>query len=340
MKLSVVGRVTVVALYIHLGILALTLVLLMAPFASEAQQAGKVSRIGVLSGSWPPPRPDPCLDRLRQGFADLGHVEGRTYVLEPKWAEGLVNSYPRLAADLVRLNVDVIVSFTSPGHPAAKQATSTIPIVMASGALPVERGLVSSLARPGGNITGFATITREIFGKRLQLFREAIPLATRVAVLRLEDALQDLFVTTLQSAARQLGVRLQVLTVRRPEDLPGAFQAAVRDGAQGIMTTQGPFFARTLEKTAELALRHRLPSFSGEEQAAPAGILMSYGPRILETCYGAARFVDRILKGARPGDLPVEQPTTFTMRLNLKTAKALGLTLPSSLLLQAGQVIE
>ena len=312
---------------------------LVVPLAAAAQQTAKVPRIGVLSGSFSRDD-DPCLDRLRRGFAELGYIEGRTLVLEPRWSGGRAEPFTQLATELVRLNVDAIISLTSLAHPAVRQATSAIPIVMAVSSFPVEVGLIASLARPGNNVTGIATFTGELFGKRVQLLREAVPGVSRLAVLRLDGGTQEQYVKALEDASAQLGIRLQFMTVRKPVDLGDAFEKAVRGGAQAIMTSQGPLFGRTLAKTAELALRHRLPSFSGEDRAVDAGILMSYGPALLDGCQRAAVYVDRILKGARPADLPVEQPTKFELVLNLKTAKALGLTIPPSLLLRADRVIE
>jgi putative ABC transport system substrate-binding protein len=310
-----------------------------APIAAEAQPAGKLPRIGVLSGNVS--GRDGCLDAFRRGLNELGHVEGRTHSLEVRWSGGQDEAFPRLSAELVHLNVDVIVSFTIAASPIAKQATSTIPIVMASSAYPVELGLVASLARPGGNVTGLTSVTGEIVAKRLQLLKETVPSASRVAVLRVPGRGQDLFVSHFEAAAGKLQIRLHVIELQQPQDLPEAFQTAIRNGAQAIMSTQGPFFSLHRRLFAELALKHRLPSMSGEAAAPDAGALMFYGPSIARAgCHRAASYVDRILKGAKPADLPVEQPTKFEFVINLKTAKALGLTIPPSLVLRADQVIE
>ena len=311
--------------------------LLAAPLAAEAQPARKVARIGVLSGTGP--SFDHCTRALRRGLEGLGHVEGQTYQLEIGWAEGDVRAFPRLVADLLRRRVDII-AVTSLAMEAAKAATTTIPLVMTSSSYPVERRLIASLARPGGNVTGLATHTGELMAKRVQILKEALPAAGRVAVLRLPGSINDLMLRDIEAASRQLGLRPQVIEIRRTEDLPDAFQEAFRGGAQAVMTTQGPFFAVNGPQIAELALKHRLPSFTGEPGATEAGMLMFHGPHIWEGCERAAIFVDRILKGAKPADLPVEQPTKVELIINLKTAKALGLSIPPSLLARAAQVIE
>jgi putative ABC transport system substrate-binding protein len=317
-----------------------TLALVAAPLAAEAQPATKIPRIGVLV-SGPPPGEHACVVALRQGLADLGYVEGRTHKLEIRWTEGRPEkTFPLLGAELVRLPVDVIVPVTSQGLPEAKEAIASVPVVMAASTHPVERHLVASYSRPGGNITGLATFTGEVFAKRVQLLAEAVPGVSHVGVLRLPGDQNDLIVRDLDTAARQLGLKLQVVEVQKPEDFPGAFQTLVRSRAQAIMTAQGPFFHRHLRLTAELALKHRLPSFSGEPTAAEAGILMSSGASIPASCHRAAYFVDRILKGAKPADLPLEQSTKLNLEINLKTAKALGLTIPPSVLARADEVIE
>jgi putative ABC transport system substrate-binding protein len=261
-------------------------------------------------------------------------------VLEVRWSEGRQEPFPRLAGDLVGLKVDLIVSFVSEAHHAVKQATATIPIVMATSTYPVEQGLVASLSRPGGNITGLALLTPELMAKRVQILKEAVPAVVRLAVIRQPGHRNDLILRDFETAAQQLGIKLQVVEVRRSEDLPGAFHAAVRGRAQAVMTTQGPFFSLHRARIGELALLHRLPSISGEEGAPTAGTLLFYGPRIQQGCERAGYYVDRILKGAMPAELPVEQPMKIEFAINLKTAKALGLTIPPSLLVRADRVIE
>jgi ABC-type uncharacterized transport system substrate-binding protein len=313
------------------------MLVIIAPLTAATQPVGRVARIGVLSGSGP--GVDYCTKALGDGLRVLGHVEGQTYHLEIAWSEGDVGAFRRLAADLLRRRVDVI-AVTSLAIEAAKEATTTIPLVMTSSSYPVERGLIASLARPGGNITGLATHTGELMAKRVQILKEAIPGTVRLAVLRLPGHINDLMIKDIEAASTQLGLRLQVVEVRRAEDLPRAFQAAAGGGAQAIMTTQGPFFALNRVQIADLALRHRLPSLTGEPGAAEAGMLMFYGPHISEGCQRAASYVDRILKGAKPGDLPVEQPTKIELVINSKTATALGITIPPSLQARADQVIQ
>ena len=225
------------------------------------------------------------------------------------------------------------MSAAAPAAEAVKKATTSIPIVLASSFYPVELGVIASLAHPGGNVTGVTHFAPELMAKRVQLLKEAVPKASRVAVLRLPWRVQDLVVRDMEAAARQLGVELQVIEVRTVEDLSAAFDAAQRDHAQAAMTTQGPFFNPNSTLIAQLALRHRLPSLSGEPTAPGAGALLFYGPDVFEGCQRAARYVDRILKGAKPSDLPVEQPTKIKLVVNLKTAKALGLKIAPSLLL-------
>ena len=314
--------------------------LLAAALGVAAQPARKIPSIGVLV-TGPPPGEHVCVLALRRGLEDVGYVEGRTHVLEVRWAEGRPEvTLPRFARELVALGVDVIVSVTSQGLVEAKPELTTVPVVMAASNYPVERGLVRSLGRPGGNITGMATFTSGMFEKRMQLLAEAVPGVSRVAVLRLPGEQNDFVVRDLEKSAQQLSLKLQVIEVQRPEDFPSAFAAAVRGSVQAIMTAQGPFFLQHIRKFADLALKHRLPSFSGEPTAAAAGVLMSAGASISASCYRAAMFVDRILKGAKPADLPVEQSTSIGLEINLKTAKVLGLKIPPSLLQRADQIIE
>ena len=308
--------------------------------AALAQPADKVARIGVLVVGAPPAENN-CVMALRRGLSDLGYTEGRTHMLELRWAETRPEeAFPRFAAELVRLHVDLIVTITSQGLTETKRAAATVPVVMAVSSYPVERGLIVSLARPGGNITGLATYTGELYTKRLQLLAEAVAGVSRVAVLRIEGDVHDLIARDLEAAARQLGLKLQLIKVKAGTDLPAAFEAAARAGAQAVMTAQAPFFWVHRRQIAELAMKHRLPSLSGETGAADAGTLMSHGPSIPESCRRAAAFVDRILKGMKPSELPVEQPTKFELVLNLKTARALGLTFPPALVLRADRVIE
>jgi putative ABC transport system substrate-binding protein len=314
---------------------------LVVPLVAEARQAGKAWRIGLLV-SGPPPSEHVCVLALRRGLHDLGYVEGQTYVFEIRSTQGAKaeEAFPRLGAELVELGVDVIVSVTGLGLVEAKTAMATVPVVMAVSEHPVERRLIASLGRPGGNITGLATFTDEMFSKRVQILAEALPGVSRIAVLRLPGTVNDLIVRDLETAARRLGLKLQVIEVQDAQDFPAAFLRAVRGHAQAIMTTQGPFFFQYRREIADLALKHKLPSFSGEPQAADAGFLMTAGASIPASCHRAATYVDRILKGAKPADLPVEQTTKFELVINLKTAKVLGLTIPQSVLVRADQIIE
>ena len=310
------------------------------PLGLEAQPTEKLRRIGLLV-TGPPPGEHVCVLALRQGLADLGYVEGQTDVLEIRWAEGRPEeTLPRFARELITLGVPVVVTLTSQGLVEAKSALAPVPVVMAASNYPVERGLVQSLSRPGGNITGMATFTGGMFEKRMQLLAEAVPRVSRVGVLRLPGDQNDFVVRDLERSARRLGVKLQTIEVQKAEDFPPAFGTAVRGGAQAIMTAQGPFFLQHIRQFADLALKHKLPSFSGEPTAADAGVLMSAGASISASCQRSAVFVDRILKGAKPADLPLEQSTTIGLEINLKTAKALGVTIPSSLLLRADKIIQ
>jgi len=248
--------------------------------------------------------------------------------------------FDRYVARLVKAGVDLIVSVSAQGLPEAKSAIASVPVVMAASSFPVERGLVASLAHPGGNITGMATFTGEMFAKRIQLLVEALPGVSRVAILRLPGAQNDVIVRDFETAARRFNLNLQILEVAKPDDFAVAFRTAARSGAQAIMTAQGPFFDAYSALTADLALKHRLPGFSGEPDAADAGMLLTHGASIPASCQRSALFVDRILKGAKPADLPVEQTTKFDLEINLKTAKALGVTIPHSLLLRADRIIE
>jgi putative ABC transport system substrate-binding protein len=313
-----------------LSLVTLILSLLAASLAAEAQLQPKIPRIGVVAGGFP--TDDACVEALRRGIHDLGYVEGQTHVLELRWSEGRVEPFPSLAADLVRLKMDLIVSTAAPAAEAVKKATASIPIVLASSFYPVEIGVIESLAHPGGNVTGVTHFTPELMAKRVQLLKEALPRLSRVAVLRLSGHIQDLVVRDMETAARQLGVELQVIEVRSVEDLTAAFDTAMKSRAQAVMSTQGPFFNLNSTVVAQLALKHRLPTLSGEPTTPGTGILLFYGPNVIEGCYRAAYYVDRILKGARPADLPVEQPTKIKVVINLKTARALRLMIPPSVL--------
>jgi putative ABC transport system substrate-binding protein len=281
------------------------------------------------------------VQRFRQALRDLGYVEGQTIALEVRWAENHPERWPDLATDLVGLPVDIIVAGDPAAALAAQHATSTIPIVMAVSSDPVRDGLVASLARPGGNITGLSIMVPELAGKRLELLREAMPSLSRVALLldagspNRHAQLHDH-----EAAARALGVQLLPLEVRGPGEFAGAFQAATQGHAQALIMVQGPLFGTHRARLAELALASRLPTMAGEVGYAKAGGLMDYGPNLPESWHRAATYVHKILNGANPADLPVEQPTKFELVLNLKTAQALGIRMPASLLLLADEVIQ
>jgi putative ABC transport system substrate-binding protein len=277
-------------------------------------------------------------EALRQGLRDLGYVEGKNFVFEYRYAEGRSERLPGLAADLVRLKVDLIIA---PGDVAkvAREATGTIPIVMMSSDDPVRAGYVASLARPGGNVTGVTFIFDELAGKRLELLKEAVPAITRVAVLWNPTHVDNEF-QEMQAAARTLGLQLQSLELRAPSDLDGAFQAASRGRAEALTVTPSRLTAFLRTRIVALAAKGRLPVISGWREFAEAGGLLTYGPNRSEGARRAAAYIDKILKGAKPADLPVEQPTRFELVVNLKTAKALGLTIPQSIMVRADQVIQ
>jgi putative ABC transport system substrate-binding protein len=316
---------------------------LAAPVAAETQQAARVPVIGVLAHGSRPASGGTFrhFEAFQRVLRELGYVEGRTIAFDVRWDDGKPDQNAMLAADLVRVRVDVILAATTPATLAARDVTRTIPIVMAaSGNDPVQLGLVASLARPGGNVTGMILQTHELPGKRLELLRAAAPGTTRIALIWHPSFASPELVKEHEGAAQSLGMRLQPLEVRAQGDLEGVFRMASRAGAQALMMTQGAFFTFHRKAIAELALRHRLPTISGETGYALAGGLMDYGPDIVESWGRAAFFVDKILKGTRAGDIPIEQPTKFDLVINLKTARSLGLTIPPSLLARADQTIE
>ncbi len=325
---------------VHLVRLAVAV--LVVPLAAEAQPAAKVPRIGLLSQA---SRSDPqMLGRLRafqQGLRELGYVEGQNVAIESRWAEGKWDRLPGFAAELVRLKVDVIVAAAPFAIQAAKQATATIPIVMAAVTDPVATGFVATLAHPGGNITGLSLMTLELVGKQLEILREIVPKVSRVAVLsNPANAGTAPQLRHAQDSARALGMRLQVLEARGPSKIDSAFAAMTREQVGAVIVLIDGMFLEQRTRIADLAATRRLPAVYGIKDHVEAGGLITYGASLLDSYRRAATFVDKILKGAKPGDLPVEQPTTFELVINLRTAKALGLTLPPSLLLRVDQVIE
>jgi putative ABC transport system substrate-binding protein len=314
--------------------------LLAAPLAAEAQQAGKVFRIGVLS-------PGPATgvgvpDLLRQSLRELGYVEGRNLAIEWRDSQGKSERFDALATELVRLKVDVIVATVPAATFAAKKATASIPIVMVNTPDPVQLNLVVSLGRPGGNVTGTTTLSTDLSIKQLELLKEAVPRAVRIGVLwNPSNPWHPLALKGVEPGARSLGVQLQTLKVRDPEEFENAFAAMTRERAGAVLVLADPmmFFQRT--RLADVVAKYRLPTMYGGTRAfVEAGGLMSYWANEADLYRRVGSYVDRILKGAKPGDLSIEQPTKFELVINLKTAKALGLTIPPSLLARADQVIE
>ena len=324
------------------GFLVAAGTLLAAPLVAEAQQAANVTRIGYLSHNLA--ASSHLRDAFLQGLRELGYVEGRNVVIEYRYAEGKPERLPALAAELVALKVDVIVTVSNTTALAAKQATRTVPIVFTAVANPVAAGIVTSLARPGGNLTGLASLGSELVGKRLELVKQAVPGVSRVAVLWLPGALgertEEDMRTGADVASRALGVRLQFVEARGPADFDRAFSDMTSARADALTLLPSNMFLREHSRLVDLAAKHRLPAVYTVKEYVDAGGLMSYGPNVADLFRRAATYVDRILKGAKPGDLPVEQPTKFELVINLKTARTLGLTIPPSVLSQADRIIE
>ncbi len=312
------------------------------PVAAEAQQAAKVARIGFLSG---------CLacgphlpEAFRQGLRDLRYVDGQNLVIEYRDAEGKLERLPALAAELVALKVDVILAAGEPHALAAKQATRTLPIVFVFAPDPVTSGLVTSLARPGGNVTGLSALTPELVGKRLELLTQVVPGVSRVAVLWQPGASGERtekdVLKGAEVAARALGVRLQFVEARGPADIDRAFSEMTRARAGALTVLSTPMFIIERRRLVDLAAKNRLPALYPTRDSVDAGGLVSYGPNLADSFRRAATYVDKILKGAKPADLPVEQPTKFELVINMKTAKALGLTIPPSVRERADHIVK
>jgi ABC-type uncharacterized transport system substrate-binding protein len=324
------------------AVVLLALALLTAPLAGQAQPGGKrIPRIGYLDGG--PLSPNSLrIEAFRQSLRELGYVEGRDIAIEWRSAEGKADRLAGLAAELVRLKVDVIITGGAGATRPATEATATIPIVMAQDSDPIESGFVSSLARPGGNVTGLSTLHPAVSVKRLDILKEVLPRLSRVAFFGTSTwggNAQGLRETEL--AARALGVTLQYLDVLGPKDFESAFRAAGKGQAEAVlMLAWGALLNPRRREIAELAVKSRLPTIYRERESVEAGGLMAYGPNIPDLFRRAAIYVDKILKGAKPADLPVEQPTKFELVINLKTAKSLGLTIPQSVLLRADEVIQ
>jgi ABC-type uncharacterized transport system substrate-binding protein len=320
---------------------SVTLGLFTAPLAAEAQQAGKVYRIGTLTVS-PADRASHFIKAFEERLRDLGYVKGSNVVYEHRFADGRTERLPELATEFVALSVDVIIAGNNASIAAARHATSTIPIVMTYGVDPVGVGFVASLARPGGNITGLtADVTADTWGKRLELVKEVVPRVSRVAVIWNPDfpGMPSAWKAT-EDAAATLGVRLQSVEVRRLEDFDPGFTAIASQHPGALLVLADPLVYTRRREIVATAARHRIPAVYAFREATDEGGLMSYGVNISALYRRAAYFVDRLFKGAKPADLPVEQPNKFELVLNLKTAKALGLTIPPSLLQRADEIIQ
>ncbi len=316
--------------------------LLLAPrFPAKAQQPKKIPLIGYVSGTGPN-NPGPEVEAFRQGLRDLGYIEGKNILLEYRYQEGKADRAPSLVAGLVQLKVDVLVLVTSPAIRAAKQATKTIPVIMVTTADPIATGLVDSLARPGGNITGLTRITRDLNGKRLELLKEVVPTTSRVGVLFQADSTTGaIHFKEYEIAARAFKIELQSLGVRGPNpDFDAAFRAAAKGRVSALITITNSLTNFYRKQIADLAIKNRLPSMYESSNYVEVGGLMSYSANDAESHRRAAIYVDKILKGTKPADLPVEQPTKFELVINLKTAKQIGLTIPQSVLFQADKVIK
>ena len=307
---------------------------------AEAQQPKKIPRIGYVSVSGDPKTPGRYVEAFRQGLQELGYVEGKNILVEYRYVEGKLDRYASIVAELVQLKVDILV--VTAAFTTAQQATKTIPIVMVTTVDLVAMGWIESLARPGGNITGLTRFTRELSGKRLELLKEAVPTISRVGVLWDANVTRPgIAVKEYEAAGPALKLQLQSLEVRGPNpDLEGAFQSAVKGRANALVTILNPLFNRYRKEIADLAIKNRLPSMNEASDYVEAGGLMSYSSNAAESFKRAAWYVDKILKGAKPADLPVEQPMKFEFVINLKTAKALNLTIPQSVLYRADRVIR
>jgi putative ABC transport system substrate-binding protein len=322
-------------------VLALWAMLFALSHCAQAQQSTKITRIGYLSGGFPSAGA-PRREAFKEGLRELGYVEGKNILIEYRYAEGKFDRLSVLAAELVRLKVDVVVTAGGGGATlAAKEATKTIPIVMAGDVDPVAQGSVTSLARPGGNVTGLSTLTPEISGKRLELLKEIVPKLSRVAVLGTSTSPTTArLLQEVEPVAGAFGVKLQFLDIRSAKDIETAFRAATKGRAEGILVLTGPVINVQRKQIADLAAKSRLPAIYPFPEYVDAGGLMSYSASIADLYRRAATFVDKILKGAKPADLPVEQPQKFEFIVNLKAAKQIGLTIPPNVLARADSVIR
>jgi putative ABC transport system substrate-binding protein len=310
--------------------------ILAAPFAATAQPSARLPRIGILANY-----EAPQWDGFRAGLRELGYVEGRTILIEWRWAEGRVDRYPAQASELVQAKVDLIVTSGTPAALAAKQATGSIPIVMAISTYPEKTGLAESLSHPGGNISGLSSAAPEVAGKRLQLLKQLAPRTVRIVVLgNAASAIDVLAFRETQAAAAALGLELQRIDARTPDEHAAAFAAVTASRADAMHVVGNPANFKNAQAIADFALRSRLPSSYEERAFALAGGLISYAASFPDLYFRAATYVDKILKGAKPGELPIQHPTKFELVVNLKTATALGLTIPPPLLLQADEVVS
>ena len=309
---------------------------------AQAQQPTKIPRIGYVSTNGDPSRPPSFVEAFGQGLRDLGYIEGKNIQVEYRYAEGKLDRVPGLITELVTLNVDALVLGTSTAIHAATKATNTIPIVMVTNSDPVAAGIVNSMARPGGNVTGLSTLGRDLSGKRLELFKEMVPGISRIGVLwHADGATAARSLKEYQAAALALKVQVQSLELRGASpDLYGAFKAATKDRVSALITDRAPVFNRYAKRIADLAIENRLPSMYSGNEYVEAGGLVSYATNNADQYRRAAWYVDKILKGANPAELPVEQPTKFELVINLKTAKQIGLTIPRHVLARADRVIK
>jgi putative ABC transport system substrate-binding protein len=322
-------------------IVTLTLSFLAAPLQVDAQPSARVATIGYLSIAGGAPGGAPLAESFRQGLQELGYIDGKTIAIVSRSAEGKPERLPALAAELVQLPVDLIFAQSGQVAEVVRDTTTTIPIVMVSGADPVAIGLVASLARPGGNITGLSLMSAELAGKRLQLLKEASGRLGRVAVLwNARDAVMTNIFSEIQTAAPTLGMTVQPLAVQVAEDIDSAIAALTQERPDALFMITDVLTSRYVRQVLEFAVQHQLPTMFQSSGPVAEGGLMSYAPSFTESYRRAAYYVDRILKGAKPGDLPVEQPMKFELVVNLKTAKALGITIPPTLLMLADKVIE
>jgi putative tryptophan/tyrosine transport system substrate-binding protein len=322
------------------SIVALAVGILVAPLAAETQQTGKAHRVGFLGNSTAALEAN-LVGPFREGLRDLGYVEGRNILIEYRWAEGKYERFPALIGELIGQKVDVIVTAGTPASLAVKKATTSVPLVMVAVGDPVATGLVASLARPGGNITGLTSISPEMEGKRLELLREVVPTVSHIAVLwNAASPIQVIQEKETRAAAQMLRLKVLSLGVRSKEEIDSAFTTIVRERPDALFVLADRLFLHHRARIMDFAAQQRLPGVHAYRELVEVGGLMSFGPSYADMHRRAAYFVDRILKGAKPADLPVERPAKFELVINVRTAKALGLTLPPSILVRADQIIE